>query len=130
MTDTAVTAPTATLKMTTLDAGDVAAEATFWAGLLGWKVAHQQEEYAMLTGPSGAPALGIGLVADHQPPTWPDEGGRKQFHLDLACDDIPATEDHALGLGATLANPQPGETWRVLISPAGHPFCLTNAANW
>jgi hypothetical protein len=69
----------------------------------------------MLTGPSGAPALGIGLVAGHQPPTWPDEGGRKQFHLDLACDDIPATEDHALGLGATLADPQPGETWRVLL---------------
>ncbi|WP_405115452.1 VOC family protein [Micromonospora sp. NBC_01405] len=130
MTDTAVTAPTATLKMTTLDAGDVAAEATFWAGLLGWEVALQQKEYAMLTGPSGAPTLGIGLVADHQPPTWPDEGGRKQFHLDLACDDIPATEDHALGLGATLADPQPGETWRVLISPAGHPFCLTDAANW
>lgn len=127
MTDTA---PTATLKMTTLDAGDVAAEASFWAGLLGWEVAHLQEEYAMLTGPSGVPALGIGLVADHQPPTWPDEGGRKQFHLDLACEDIPATEDHARSLGATLADPQPGETWRVLISPAGHPFCLTDAANW
>ena len=28
------------------------------------------------------------------------------------------------------SDPQPGETWRVLIDPAGHPFCLTNAANW
>jgi hypothetical protein len=25
---------------------------------------------------------------------------------------------------------QPGETWRVLLDPAGHPFCLTDAANW
>ncbi|CAI9403240.1 VOC family protein [Nocardioides sp. T2.26MG-1] len=129
MTDATTTTPVATLKMTTLDAGDVAAEATFWAGLLGWEVAHQQAEYAMLTGPSGAPALGIGLVADHQPPSWPDEGGRKQFHFDLACADIAATEAHALGLGAKLADPQPGETWRVLISPSGHPFCLTDAAN-
>lgn len=130
MTDAAVTPPIASLRMTTLDAADVGAEATFWAGLLGWEVAHQQEEYAMLTGPSGSPALGIGLVADHQPPSWPDEGGRKQFHLDLACGDIAATEAYAIGLGATLADPQPGETWRVLVSPAGHPFCLTDAANW
>ena len=90
MTDTAAPAPTAALKMITLDAGDVAAEATFWAGLLGWEVSHQQEEYAMLTGPSGGPAMGIGLVADHQPPSWPDEGGRKQFHVDLACDTVRA----------------------------------------
>lgn len=130
MTNAAETAPIADLKMTTLDAGDVRAEAMFWAGLLGWEVVHQQEEYAMLTGPSGAPALGIGLVAGHQPPPWPDEGGRKQFHLDLACTDIAATEAYALHLGATLADPQPGETWRVLVSPAGHPFCLTHAANW
>lgn len=84
----------------------------------------------MLAGPAGAPALGIGLVADHRPPSWPDVGGRKQFHLDLACDDIVATEAYALGLGATLADPQPGGTWRVLVSPAGHPLCLTDAANW
>ena len=25
---------------------------------------------------------------------------------------------------------QPGETWRVLLDPSGHPFCLTLAANW
>ncbi len=130
MTDAAASEPTATLKMTTLDTGDVDTETMFWAGLLGWQVVHQEQEYAMLVGPSGGPALGIGLVADHHPPPWPDQGGRKQFHLDLACDDIAATEQHALGLGATLANPQPGKTWRVLISPAGPPLCLTDAANW
>jgi catechol 2,3-dioxygenase-like lactoylglutathione lyase family enzyme len=121
---------TTVLKMTTLDCADVAAETAFWAGLLGWEVAHQQEEYAMLAGPGDAPALGLGLVADHHPPSWPDEGGRKQFHFDLACDDVAAAEEQALALGASLADPQPGETWRVLLSPAGHPFCLTDAANW
>jgi len=29
-----------------------------------------------------------------------------------------------------LADPQPGETWRVLLDPSGHPFCLTLASNW
>ena len=127
---TTTTDTLAVLKMTTLDAADVRAEAEFWSGLLGWETAHLQDEYAMLSGPEGAPALGIGLVADHQPPSWPDEGGRKQFHFDLACADPGAAESRALGLGATLADPQPGETWRVLLSPAGHPFCLTDASRW
>lgn len=116
------------LKMTTLDCADVRAEAAFWSELLGWEVTVVQDEYAMLAGPSSA--LGFGLVPDHQPPSWPDEGGRKQFHLDLACDDLAATQARAIELGATLADPQPGETWRVLLDPAGHPFCLTDAANW
>ncbi|WP_139981577.1 VOC family protein [Nocardioides litoris] len=123
-------APPAVLKMTTLDCGDVAAESAFWAGLLGWSVVHQQQEYAMLAGPGDQPALGLGLVVDHQPPAWPDEGGRKQFHLDLACADVAAAEARAVELGGAVADPQPGETWRVLLSPAGHPFCLTDAARW
>ncbi|QCW51489.1 VOC family protein [Nocardioides dongxiaopingii] len=125
------TPATAVLKMTTLDCADVRAEAAFWSALLGWDVAHVQDEYAMLTDPTGAsPALGLGQVPDHRPPSWPDEGGGKQFHLDLACDDVAATEERALGLGAALADPQPGETWRVLLDPAGHPFCLTDASRW
>lgn len=55
--------------------------------------------------PSDAPTLGIGPVADHQPASWSDEGARKQFHLDLACQDITATEAYALDLGVTLADP-------------------------
>ena len=121
---------TAQLKMTTLDCADVRAEAAFWSGLLGWEVAHVEDDYAMLTPADGGPALGLGRVQDHRPPSWPDEGGRKQFHLDLACDDVAATEARALELGATLADPQPGDTWRVLLDPAGHPVCLTDAARW
>ena len=33
-------------------------------------------------------------------------------------------------LGATRPDEQPGESWRVLLDPSGHPFCLTQAANW
>ena len=121
--------PTApVLKMVTLDCADARTSGEFWSALLGWDLAHADDAYAMVTGP--ATSLGFGTLADHEPPAWPDEHGRKQFHLDLACDDLDATERRCLELGASLADPQPGETWRVLVDPGGHPFCLTDAANW
>lgn len=117
----------ASLAMITLDAKDAGELATFYAGVLGWPIVHQDEYYAMLAGPSHA--LGIGVVPDHQPPSWPDDG-HKQFHLDLAVADIEAAAAACVDLGATRPAEQPGESWLVLLDPAGHPFCLTDAANW
>ncbi len=120
--------PVATLAMVTLDCADPQASATFWSGLLGWAVAHAETDYAMLTGPSHA--LGFGRVENYEPPTWPNEHGTKQFHFDLAVADLESAAEAAVELGATLPVDQPGETWRVLLDPAGHPFCLTKAENW
>lgn len=119
---------TAKLAMFTIDCDDPARLATFYSGLLGMQIAHSSDDYAMLTG--DGPALGFGRVEDYQTPAWPNPNGTKQFHLDLAVDDMDAIEATAVGLGATVVDPQPGETWRVLLDPAGHPFCLTDAANW
>ncbi|GGF58665.1 hypothetical protein GCM10011519_35610 [Marmoricola endophyticus] len=118
------------LAMTTIDCADVGAESAFWAALLELEVvATDHESYAMLRGSEG-PALGFGRVEGYEPPPWPNEGGTKQFHLDVAVADVAAAEARAVELGATLADPQPGETWRVLLDPAGHPFCLTDASSW
>ena len=119
----------ANLKMVTLDSADARRDAQFWSALLGWDVAHEQDEYAMLTGPGGV-ALGFGTVADFAPPTWPNEHGTKQFHFDLAVDDLDAGVSKCEDLGATLAAPQPDDGWRVMLDPSGHPFCLTLAKNW
>lgn len=118
----------AALKMLSLDSSDASRDAAFWSAVLGWDVAHDTDGYAMLTGPDHA--LGFGTLPDHEPPTWPNEHGTKQFHLDLAVDDIDASAQECIKLGATLPDEQPGETWRVLLDPSGHPFCLTQAANW
>ena len=119
-----------TIAMISLDCAEVTPVADIWKAALGYEqVAGDGDNYAMLTS-GGGPALGFGKVEDYQPPAWPNERGSKQFHFDLACDDIEATERQCLELGAALADPQPGETWRVLVDPGGHPFCLTNAANW
>ena len=45
-------------------------------------------------------------------------------------DDLDAGVASCVELGATFPDEQPGETWRVLLDPSGHPFCLTQAANW
>ena len=119
----------ATLKMLTLDSSDARRDARFWTAVLGWEVAHEQDEYAMLTGPGGQ-ALGFGTVEGHEAPGWPNELGTKQFHLDLAVDDLDEGVAACVELGATFPDEQPGETWRVLLDPSGHPFCLTLATNW
>jgi predicted enzyme related to lactoylglutathione lyase len=119
----------ARLAMITIDCADPASLAGFYARVLGWDVAHSQDEYAMITGEGTA--IGFGRSDDYAPPSWPNEHGTKQFHLDLAVPDVMAGQAACTALGATVPDFQPGgERWRVLLDPAGHPFCLTSAAAW
>lgn len=65
-------------------------------------------------------------IGDHQHPSWPGGPVPKQLHLDLAVSDLDTEEARILALGATKAEVQPRpDKWRVLIDPAGHPFCIT-----
>jgi predicted enzyme related to lactoylglutathione lyase len=123
-----MTKPVATLKMLTVDSGDAERDAAFWSAVLGWEISQAGEGYAMLSGPDHA--LGFGTIEDYAPPQWPNPQGSKQFHFDLAVDDMTAAERRIVELGATVPEDQPGDEWRVLLDPSGHPFCLTPAANW
>lgn len=78
----------------------------------------------------GSQRLGFGRVEGWQRPAWPNPDGTKQFHLDLAVDDLESAAERMVELGASRAAPQPSEDWIVLQDPDGHPFCLTKAANW
>jgi catechol-2,3-dioxygenase len=60
-------------------------------------------------------------VETYVPPVWP---GTSNVHLDLTAEDLGAVVEHAIALGATVPA-QPDPRWRVLLDPAGHPFCLT-----
>ena len=65
-------------------------------------------------------------IPDYVAPTWPDSDVPKQIHLDLAVTDLDAAAAEAERLGARIAPTQPApDRWRVLLDPAGHPFCLT-----
>lgn len=118
----------ATLAMVTIDCADPAAEAAFWAAALGWQNSYSDENYGMVT--KGDQRIGFGRVEGWKAPDWPNTSGTKQFHFDLAVDDLDEAEAKLLELGATKPSEQPSEDWVVLRDPDGHPFCLTKAANW
>jgi Glyoxalase-like domain len=46
------------------------------------------------------------------------------MHFDFQVGDLDAAVSDAVALGAALAETQPQANVRVLIDPAGHPFCL------
>ena len=59
-------------------------------------------------------------------PTWPSTPHEQQMmvHLDIGTDDLDRAIAWALSCGARLADHQPQDGVRVLLDPAGHPFCL------
>ncbi|QII03991.1 VOC family protein [Rhodococcoides fascians A25f] len=62
-------------------------------------------------------------VANYIPPTWPSAS---IVHFDLAAGvSLGESVAYAVECGATEAAQQPDPRWRVLLDPAGHPFCIT-----
>jgi hypothetical protein len=111
------------LAAISLDCADPAELAEFYSRLTGYEVVFGNDDFVALRGDI---YLTTQRVEGYQPPTWPEEDRAKQIHLDFATDDLDGAQQIAIGLGATLADSQPRpDDWRVLIDPAGHPFCFT-----
>jgi hypothetical protein len=110
----------------TLDCADAKELAAFWRAATDGKIAYESDNFSGVETPDGV-WIGAYRIDGYAAPTWPDGPTPKQFHLDFAVDDLDAAEAAALGLGATKATHQPEpDRWRVLLDPAGHPFCITN----
>lgn len=110
-----------------LDAPDLHAESSFWAGLLDGTVDADDDWHSVVV--DGEWRLGIQLAPNHVAPDWPDGPQQQQIHLDVWVDDLSAAHDKAISLGATLLKPAKdpttsGEVFQVYADPAGHPFCL------
>ncbi len=111
--------PLARLVAISLDCADPQELANFYRALLGGRQLWTRESSV------GVEVPGAVLVAQqvdgYVPPLWP---GTSIVHLDLTSDDLGAAAERAVALGATLPE-QKDPRWRVLLDPAGHPFCLT-----
>ena len=108
-----------------LDAADLHAVSSFWAGLMGGTVNEDDDWHSVVV--DGEWRLGVQLAPNHVPPEWPD-GAPQQIHLDLWVDDLESAHQEAMSLGARLLkpadDPQAAEGFQVYADPAGHPFCL------
>jgi hypothetical protein len=113
------------LGAVSLDCADPVALAGFWSAMLDGEIAFSSDEFVAMK--LGGTWLSFVRVEDFEPATWPGGTRPKQMHLDVATDDLDAAQARAVELGATVASEQPGpERWRVLLDPAGHPFCVSN----
>ena len=107
-----------------LDCADPAELAEFYLQLLGGRLLWSRPTSVAVQVP------GLLLIAqrvsNYRPPQWP---GASVVHLDLTADEhLDEPVKRAVALGASPADPQPDPRWRVLLDPAGHPFCVTTLA--
>jgi catechol 2,3-dioxygenase-like lactoylglutathione lyase family enzyme len=111
---------------TAIESPDPSALAHFYSELLGWRVAHEEQGAAILAAPEGSVYVVFQEASDYEPPVWPPLPGKQRpmMHFDFQVDDLDSAVAEAEALGATVAQHQPQENVRVLLDPAGHPFCL------
>lgn len=110
-----------------LDAPDAPELARFYARLLGWKIFNESPGWADLAISEDAGYnLAFATEPNYARPVWPtvDDQPQMSMHLDIQVDDLEEAVAFAVEVGAELATYQPQETVRVMLDPAGHPFCL------
>jgi len=131
------TPPPMAVTSVTIGAPDPRALAAFYSRLLGWPVTTSEpgrpgwppeDGWAQIRPPAGQTGVTLSFEYEQEfrRPSWPAEPGGQNStqHLDIAVGELTQTVQWALHAGATLAEEQPQEDVRVLLDPAGHPFCL------
>ncbi|ORI21727.1 VOC family protein [Rhodococcus sp. 1168] len=117
-----MTRPAIDMDYVVLDCPDTAALAGFYGEMLGWNIVRSEKDWTILQGP-GNLKLAFQLAEDFVPLEWPSEGIK--IHLDLVVDDMAASEEFVVGLGATkVTGPLDQPSFTVFRDPVGHLFCL------
>ena len=123
--------PRMRVAATVLGAPDPRALAAFYSQLLGWTVRVDEPEWVTMASPDGGAGLSFQREPHWVPPVWPAAPGRQRMtmHLDIGVEDFEEAVAWAVDAGATLAGYQPQGEVRVMLDPAGHPFCLFPATD-
>ena len=118
--------PSFRLASTVLGTPDPRGLASFYQDLLGWNRPDDREDWVVLKPPGGSTGLSFQREDSHVPPSWPAGPGDQQMqaHLDIGVTDLEAGVRRAKSIGACVASHQPQDDVRVMLDPAGHPFCL------
>lgn len=114
----------------TVDCKDPDSLAKFYAALLKWEMMPIDEDWACVYAPGTRQGAYPGIMfqrnPEYEPPVWPGEPEAQQqmAHIDFAVNDLEKAVQYAIHCGATAAHEQFSDHWRVMLDPAGHPFCL------
>jgi len=114
------------LGCATLDSGNAEEHANFYQKLLGWTGRFTNTDDGIkFVGVYDEAKEGVFLLfqedGGYEIPEWPHESWQ---HLDFFTDNVERDVNHAIACGAKLAETQYSDKWRVMIDPAGHPFCI------
>jgi catechol 2,3-dioxygenase-like lactoylglutathione lyase family enzyme len=115
-----------------LDCADAEELAAFYARVLGWEIAARDEDggWILLRSPEGGVTLSFQAEDWYRPPVWPEQSDAqaKMLHLEIEVDDVDAAVATVVAAGGRIAPNQPPDRdprqLRVMLDPAGHPFCL------
>jgi catechol 2,3-dioxygenase-like lactoylglutathione lyase family enzyme len=123
--------PSFTWTTVCLDCADAEVLADFYCHMLGWEItARDGNGWVQARDPLGGVGLNFQSEVWYQPPTWPERTGQqaKMLHFEIVVDDLHAAIGRAVALGAVVASTQSRDRdpnrLRVMLDPAGHPFCL------
>lgn len=115
----------------TLDCSDAEPLAHFYAGLFGWEItARDGTGWVQVRDPRGGVGLNFQADDSYERPTWPEQPGQptKMMHFEVLVEDLESTVHLVIRSGGREAPYQPPDRdrarIRVMLDPAGHPFCL------
>jgi hypothetical protein len=112
----------------TVDCADPGEMGRFYAAVLDLPLVKISEKTVVVGEKGQRPFLAFTQVENYRPPSWPDDDLPKQAHLELGVDDLDTAQAEIIALGARLAPLQAHpDRFRVLLDPAGHPFCINIA---
>ena len=115
----------------TLDCADAEALGSFYAGLFGWEISDRDgADWVQVRDPRGGVGLNFQAENSYEPPLWPEQRGHqaKMMHFEILVEDLDTAIGQVLRAGGAEAPHQPADRdrtrLRVMLDPAGHPFCL------
>ena len=113
-----------------LDSDNSEELSAFYEKLLGWtRVEHKPDDEWIVVHSGkndGSPGLIFQQTENYMRPVWPNTPNKQQqmTHLDFHVEDLAEGVAHALSCGAVLSEIQFDDSFRVMLDPAGHPFCI------
>lgn len=107
----------------------------FYTGVFGIQVLDKEDRWAMLGDPAAGMNINIQAEEWYASPVWPEraEAQTKMMHFEIEVDHVDGAVAKAISFGAREAPNQPADrdssALRVMLDPAGHPFCLWSRQN-